>query len=716
MTYAMQIYGDGHLVHQYWGPAIGTRPEDGADLLAAREDGGQGVVDENRVRLEYPVFGAGDFRTPAVEFRTGNGTGAGRLLYAGHTVAPGKPRLEGLPAVYAENEAEAQTLCVKLEDPGAGIAAELFYTVMEGCDAVIRSARIRNTGGSALRLERVMSAAVDFDRADFDMLRLSGAWARERTPYRSPLMPGVQSVDSKRGMSSHRHNPFLALLARDAGEETGDVFGMSLIYSGDFLAQAEVDENGQTRVQIGINPFGFEWLLKPGDTFQTPETVMVYSREGLGGMSRIYHRLYRSRLCRGRYRDAARPVLINNWEATYFQFDEEKIAALAKEAAPLGIDMLVLDDGWFGRRDNDRSSLGDWVADRRKLPGGLDGLARRVRQTGMQFGLWMEPEMVSPDSDLYRSHPDWCLHVPEKEPEHTRHQRNQLVLDFSRADVCNAIIKCITAVLRSAPISYVKWDMNRSHTDVGSAALPPERQGEVGHRFQLGLYRVMETVTSRFPDILFEGCAGGGGRFDPAILYYMPQIWTSDDTDGVERLKIQYGTSLVYPAGAMSAHVSACPNHQVGRVTSIDFRGAVAMAGNFGYELDLTPLSTEDKAAIRGQVARSRRAAELMRQGDLYRLCSPFAGNVAAWMFVAPDRSRALLTVCRVLCHPGPAVTRLKLRGLAPERVYRVTPDASEENPSLTAAGRALMHVGLPVRWPRGDFQAVQVWLESTPS
>lgn len=715
-TYVMQIYGDGHLVHQYWGRTIDCRPEDG-NLLEAREDRSEaGVVDEDRVCLEYPVFGAGDFRTPALDFRTANGTSAARLRYAGHTITAGKPRLEGLPAVYVEKEAEAETLAIRLEDAGAGVEVELLYTVMQGFDAVIRSVRVSNAGGRDLLLERAMSAAVDFGRADFDMLQLSGAWGRERTPCRRPLMPGMQAVDSKRGMSSHQHNPFLALLGKDAQEDAGEVYGFSLIYSGDFLAQAEVDEYRQTRVQLGLNPFGFRWLLRPGESFQSPETVMVYSDRGLGGMSRTYHRLYRTRLCRGRFRDARRPILINNWEATSFHFDEDKIAALAEDAAPLGIELLVLDDGWFGKRDSDKSSLGDWVADRRKLPGGLDGLARRVRRTGMQFGLWMEPEMVSSDSDLYRSHPDWCLHVPEKKPEHTFRQRNQLVLDFSRADVCDAVTEMITRVLCSAPISYVKWDMNRPHTDVGSAALPPERQGEVAHRFQLGLYRVMETVTSRFPDVLWEGCAGGGGRFDPGILYYMPQIWTSDDTDGVERLKIQYGTSLVYPAGAMSAHVSASPNQQVGRETPLGFRAAVAMAGNFGYELDLTGLSAADKAAIRGQIACYRRAADLVREGDLYRLRSPFAGNLAAWMFVSPDRRQALVTVCRVLGRPDGEVVRLPLRGLDAGRLYRVTPEApAPENPPLTAGGGGLMRVGLPVRWQKGDFQAIQIWLEGTP-
>ena len=717
-TYIMQIYDDGHLVHQYWGPTVGLMPEDADALLpspADRHPGG--TVDEQGARLEYPVFGAGDYRAPAGMCHTANGTAAGRLQYVSHTITAGKPALEGLPAVYAETDAEAQTLVIRLEDPDVGTAVELLYTVMEGLDAVIRSARIQNIGKRTLELERAMSASVDFDRCDFDMLQLSGAWARERTPYRNPLVPGIQSVDSKRGMSSHQHNPFFALMAKDAGEDMGEVYGFSLIYSGNFLAQAEVDENRMTRAQLGINPFGFRWMLEPGESFQTPETVMVYSGNGLGGMSRTYHRLYRTRLCRGRFRDTRRPVLINNWEATYFRFDEEKIAALASEAAPLGIQLLVLDDGWFGKRDDDHSSLGDWVEDRRKLPGGLKGLAERVRRTGMEFGLWVEPEMVSPDSNFYRAHPDWCLHVPEKEPEHTPFQRNQLVLDFSRRDVCDAVTERITAVLRSAPISYIKWDMNRSHTDVGSAALPPRQQGEVAHRFQLGLYRVMETITARFPDVLFEGCAGGGGRFDPAMLYYMPQIWTSDDTDAVERLKIQYGTSLVYPAGTMSAHVSAVPNHQVGRTTSIDFRGAVAMAGNFGYELDIQKLSGEDKEAIRRQIALYHRDEALVRQGDLYRLASPFEGEVSAWMFVSPDRSRALVTACRVLNHPGTPPNRLRLKGLEPGRMYRVTPDEpGETDRPVTAGGSGLMRVGLPVQWPGSDFQARRFRLESVPN
>ena len=407
-------------------------------------------------------------------------------------------------------------------------------------------------------------------------------------------------MESTRGASSHQHNPFIALLRKDTTEDNGEVYGFNFVYSGNFLAQAEVDQFNNTRVTMGINPFDFSWKLDAGESFQTPEAVMVYSSEGLGDMSRTYHELYRTRLVRGTYRDKERPILVNNWEATYFDFNEEKILEIAKAGSELGIELFVLDDGWFGKRDDDRSSLGDWFVDHNKLPNGLGSLASNVKEMGLEFGLWFEPEMISVDSDLYREHPDWCLHVPGRSQSESR---NQLVLDFSREDVCVEITKRVCDILASAPISYVKWDMNRHMTEIGSALLPADRQRETAHRYMLGLYKVMENITSSFPDVLFESCSGGGGRFDPGILYYMPQTWTSDNTDAVSRLKIQYGTSLVYPIVSMGAHVSAVPNHQVHRSTSMEMRGDVAMSGNLGYELDLTKLSNEEKEIVKQQVS-----------------------------------------------------------------------------------------------------------------
>jgi len=490
----------------------------------------------------------------------------------------------------------------------------------------------------------------------------------------------------------------MALLAKDATEDYGEVYGFSLVYSGSFLAQAEVDQYGIARVGIGLQPFNFQWLLEPGESFQAPEAVLVRSSQGLGGLSRTYHRLYRTRLCRGEFRDRKRPILINNWEATYFNFNADKIKEIAYAGKELGLELFVLDDGWFGKRDNDDSSLGDWVEDRRKLPEGLGKLGKDITAMGMEFGLWFEPEMVSPESDLYRKHPDWCLHVPG----HKRSlARQQLVLDLSRKDVCDYIVESVSSVLSSAPITYVKWDMNRNMTEIGSALLPPERQRETGHRYILGLYDVMERIVSSFPHILFESCSGGGGRFDPGMLYYMPQTWTSDDTDAVERLKIQYGTSIVYPASSMGAHVSAVPNHQVHRSTPLETRGHVAMSGNFGYELDLTKLSEEEREDIRKQVTEYKELRMLIQYGDFYRLLSPFEGNETAWMFVSDDKKEAFATYFRVLAEPNPPLRRLRLKGLDPVKSYRL------QHNGEVYRGDELMYFGLSLPQREGDFRSL---------
>lgn len=528
------------------------------------------------------------------------------------------------------------------------------------------------------------------------------AGGNERNVLRRPLTMGLQAVDSKRGSSSHQHNPFMALVRKGADEDQGEVYGFSLVYSGSFLANVEVDQYRTTRVTMGLNPFDFSWLLQPGASFQTPEAVMVYSSEGLGGMSRTYHRLYRTRLARGEYRDQERPVLINNWEATYFDFNADKIESIARKGKELGIELFVLDDGWFGKRDDDNSSLGDWFVHREKLPGGLRDLAERVTGLDMRFGLWVEPEMVSEDSDLYRAHPDWCLHVPDRRRSAGR---NQLILDYSRDDVCDAIIGMLSEVFTSAPITYVKWDMNRNMTEIGSALLPPERQRETAHRYMLGLYRVLETLVTAFPHILFESCSGGGGRFDPGMLHYMPQTWTSDNTDAVSRLKIQYGTSIVYPVSSIGAHVSAVPNHQVHRTTPLETRGHVAFAGNFGYELDLTAFTEEEDAVVRGQVAYYKEIRPLVQFGDFYRLLSPFEGNETAWMFVSPDRSEAFAAYYKVLAEPNAGYRSIRLKGLNPEADYRIAGlDGAVGGDELMRAGLAV-----PQELLFGDFQS-QVW------
>ncbi|WP_239004622.1 alpha-galactosidase [Paenibacillus tepidiphilus] len=646
---------------------------------------------------EYPGYGSGDFREPAYEAELPNGTTVTELAYVSYSIVQGKPALAGLPAVYAEGEEEAETLVIVLEDAAAGLRAELSYSVLNGFDAIIRSARLTNIGSGALKLNRALSVALDLPHDQFELIQLSGSWARERHLVRAPLHSGRQGIDSKRGASSHQQNPFLALLSPHAGEDNGEAYGFSLVYSGNFVAGADVDQYGTTRVTMGINPFGFRWNLAPGESFQTPEAVLVYSDSGIGGMSRTYHRLYRTRLARGLFRDEPRPVLINNWEATYFGFDADKIEAIARAGQELGIELFVLDDGWFGRRDDDTTSLGDWFVDTRKLPDGLGDLAERVKRLGMQFGLWFEPEMVSPDSELYRAHPDWCLHVPDRRRSQGR---NQLILDLSRQEVCDYIIEAVGSVLSSAPITYVKWDMNRHMTEIGSASLPPERQGETAHRYMLGLYRVMDEITAKFPHVLFESCSGGGGRFDPGILHYMPQTWTSDNTDAVERLKIQYGTSIVYPASAMGAHISAVPNHQVHRSTPLSMRGDVAMSGNFGYELDLTALTPEEREEAAAQVAFYKEIRSLVQQGDMYRLRSPFEGNETAWMFVSPDRGEALVGYFRVLAGPNAPQARLRLQGLDPDKDYVL------QETGAVYGGDRLMHAGLILPQLHGDFRS----------
>lgn len=653
---------------------------------------------------EYPQYGTSDFRSPAYQVRLSNGTRSTELTYRSHRIVPGKPTLEGLPAVYVEQDQEAETLELELEDRISGLTVVLSYTVFADFDAIARSARFSNGSLEPIQLERALSASVDFPDAFYDALYLSGAWARERHVQRRRLAPGVTGISSRRGSSSHQQNPFLALLRPEATEQQGEVYGFSLVYSGNFTAEAEVEQFGTTRVSIGINPFDFTWKLAPGERFQTPEAVLVYSAEGLGGMSRTYHRLYRTRLCRGQFRDQERPILVNNWEATYFDFNADKIEAIAQAGSELGIELFVLDDGWFGRRDRDNNSLGDWFEDRRKLPDGLADLARRVKDTGLQFGLWFEPEMVSPDSDLYRAHPDWCLHVPGRRRTEAR---DQLVLDMSRSDVRQYLYERLSDIFSTVPITYVKWDMNRNMTEIGSAARSAEGQGEVAHRYMLGLYELLERLTSEFPHILFESCSGGGGRFDPGMLYYMPQTWTSDDTDGAERLKIQYGTSIVYPVSTMGAHVSAVPNHQVERTTPLTFRGDVAMSGNFGYELDLTRFTDEEKETAKGQIALYKDIRGLVQQGDLYRLQSPFEGNETAWMFVSADRNEALLFYFRVLAEPNGPLRSVKLQGLDPAKDYEVAGSGE------VYGGDRLMSAGLSMASVRGDFSSKMVRLKA---
>lgn len=720
-SYVIQILETGHVAHIYWGrklrsPFDISRVIGNAHIrrwpLEAQLAGEKEPISLTLLPQEYPAYGNTDFREPAYQVAQGNGSTITDLRYIGHQIFPGKPKLPGLPATYVEQEREAVTLELYLFDSLIGLKVVLLYTVFEDYGVITRSVRFINEGKQSLTLNRAMSTCIDFADDQFRLLQLSGAWSRERHVVTRRLVPGIQSIGSARGASSPNHNPFIALLRENADETAGEVYGFSLVYSGNFLAQAEVDHYGRTRVIMGINPFDFSWLLEVGESFQTPEVVMAYTHQGLNHLSQTYHRLYRTRLARGTYRDRVRPILINNWEATYFDFNTEKLVQLAETAKELGIELFVLDDGWFGKRNDDTSSLGDWFVNEEKLPGGLTALGEKITSLGMEFGIWVEPEMVSPNSELYRAHPDWCLHV---EGRNRSTSRTQLVLDLTRDDVCDAIVKMISDVLESAPITYVKWDMNRHMTEIGSAKLPPNRQRETAHRYMLGLYRILETLTSRFPNVLFESCSSGGGRFDPGMLYYMPQTWTSDDTDAVERLKIQYGTSIVYPLASIGAHVSAVPNHQVGRVTPLQTRGNVACFGNFGYELDLNQLTQEEKDLIKEQVKRYKEVRELVQMGDFYRLLSPFEGNDTAWMVVSTDKTEALFGFYRVLGKPNSLLPIVRLQGLDPDRRYEI------EGTSLTYGGDELMNFGLNIaqhQLASGDFQSILLHLVAveTPS
>lgn len=685
-------------VHMYWGKRLEKTPDINTLFIipykwprsfcvvdGTTKDGD--IFSRESLTMEFSTFGSSDLREPTFHAEYKDGSTVSDFEYKSYKITNGKKGIEGLPATYSENDGEAQTLEVTLTDKLTGLDIILQYGVFDKLNAITRSIRCENHGENRAVIDRILSASVDFKTDKFDMIHLPGTWGRERVVTRVPVTKGYINVSSARGASSNTHNPFIALVSKDATENFGSAYGFSLVYSGNFLAGTYADYLNCTRAYIGINPFGFKWQLDPGDTFSTPEAVLVYSGEGIGEMSRIYHRLYRTRLCRGEYRDKERSCLINNWEATYFDFDEEKIVEIAKKAASCGIKLMVLDDGWFGKRDNDRSSLGDWFVDKRKLPNGIDGLCKKINALGMKFGLWFEPEMISPVSELYAKHPDWCIHVDGRD---RKEGRNQLILDLSRDEVCDYIINSVNAVLDSANIEYVKWDMNRNMACVGSATLPSDRQGELYHRYMLGLYKVLEAIVSSHPHILFESCSGGGGRFDPGMLHYMPQTWTSDNTDALARIDIQYGTSICYPYSSMGAHVSAVPNHQVRRTTPISFRGNVAIPGQFGYELDLTKLSDEDIAEIKEQTKFYEKYGEVFHRGDLYRLRNPLGDYMSAIEFVSEDKNTVIVML---YSHKGTANAVLDyvcLGGLDAGAEYKKT-----ENGEIWT-GEALMNVGIP--------------------
>ncbi len=698
ISYLMTVLPNGHLGQLYFGRKIHHK-EDFSYLMERVHRSMTAYVYDNDcsfslelTRQEYAGYGTTDFRHPAVEIRQQNGSALSDFVYESHQITAGKPKLPGLPATYTEEPSEAETLIVRLRDPLTGVVLELLYTIFSEGGVLARSARFRNEGAESVWLTRAMSLCLDLPDCGYEWLQFSGAWARERHLKVRRLEQGIQAVDSIRGNSSHEQNPFIVLKRPGTDEEQGEAIGFSLIYSGNFLAQAQVDTQDTTRVPLGIHPFGFSWKLEPGACFQTPEAVMVYSHEGLGKMSRTFHQLYRKRLARGYWRDRERPILNNNWEATYFDFTEDRLVEIAGKAKECGVELFVLDDGWFGARRNDHAGLGDWVAAKELLPGGIKGLAEKIEALGLKFGLWFEPEMVNADADLYRAHSDWILKTPGRRASLGRHQH---VLDFSRQEVVDAVYGMMAKILSEAKVSYVKWDMNRSITECYSAALPADRQGEVFHRYILGVYDLYERLTSEFPKVLFESCASGGGRFDPGLLYYAPQGWASDDTDAVERLKIQYGTSFCYPVSSIGSHVSVVPNHQVFRETPLHTRANAAYFGTFGYELDLNKLTEEEQQQVKAQIRFMKQYRKLIQFGDFYRLKSPFDGdgNVTAWMVVSEDRREAVLGWYRVLYHANQPLGRLRLKGLDEALCYRITEDGRERTGRYY--GDELMYAGL---------------------
>ena len=705
-TYQMKVDDHGVLLHTYYGaPADET---DFSYLIGPEDRGFSGQPgDEKKDRtysmdyypLEYPVQGNGDFRVKALKAGFEGEVPALDLRFVSYELEKGKYSLPGLPALFEAEVGEVETLKITLKDRLEEIYVTLFYGVFEKKNVITRAASIENRSGKNVTLKRALSLGLDFMEGDMDLIHFYGKHAGERQFERRNLPHGITEISSSRGTSSHHHNPFVILCDKDTTEDFGNAYGVSFIYSGGFKIQMEKDQVDGIRLVCGLDDEEFLWKLAPGETFVTPEAALSYSEKGLTALSDQFQKAYHANLIRSPWKDKKRPTLVNNWEATYFGFDAEKLLKIAGEAADLGLDMLVLDDGWFGKRNDDNSGLGDWFVNEKKLGCTMKELVDRVNALGLKFGIWLEPEMVSEDSDLYRTHPDWVLQIPGREPNRSR---NQLVLDLSRKEVREYMKKFIDDTLSCANISYVKWDMNRSVDNVYSAADPTLSQGAIRHKYVLGLYEVMEDMLTRHPDLLLEGCSGGGGRFDAGMLYYAPQIWCSDNTDAIERLRIHYGTSFGYPMSSVSAHVSVCPNHQNGRVTPFKTRGICAMQGSFGYELDLSKLSEEDKAEARRQITVYNENWELFQSGSYYRLNSPMENHdYTAWSYVSKDQRKASLSVIYTDLHGNPKPVRVKLKGLKK--------DASYDVDGTVYTGAALMRGGLLIPKPACNYDSYMV-------
>ena len=699
-TYQMQADAQGYLLHLYYG----ARTAGEMDYLLNYGDrgfsgnpnsaGNDRTYSLDALPQEYPSLGTGDFRNYALNIENADGSQCCNLVYITHEIAAGKYTLKGLPFVRAE-ENEAETLKIILEDPVTKVELHLLYGVLEKEDIITRSVIIKNAGKAPVTVKKAQSACLDFLHGDYDLIKFYGRHAMERNMERMPVSHESTRIGSRRGTSSHQYNPGVILAGKNTNEDSGSCYGMLFVYSGNFLVEAEKDQYDQTRIQMGLTDELFAYPLEAGAEFTAPEVILSYTNKGLSRLSQQYHRCIMNHICQGKYVHANRPVLINSWEAAYFDFTGDTIVELAKEAKALGIDMVVMDDGWFGKRNDDNSSLGDWYVNEEKLGGTLTKLIERVNAEGVKFGIWIEPEMVSEDSDLYREHPDWAITIPGRRPIRSR---NQLLLDFSRKEVRDEIFKRICAVLDQGNVEYIKWDMNRSLADIYAP--------NVTYDYVLGVYDFLEKLTNRYPDILIEGCSGGGGRFDAGMLYYTPQIWCSDNTDAINRTRIQYGTSFFYPVAAMGSHVSAVPNHQTGRVTSMHTRGVAAMSGTFGYELNPALLNAKEKAEIRAQLAQYREYQELIREGDYYRLSNPFQDNFAAWMVVSDDRSKALVSVIRLTAEANPPAAYVTLKGMEEDAFYR------EKTTGKVYPGAALMEAGILLPAAVSEYEAYQIELE----
>ena len=704
-TYQMQVDRYGFLLHLYYG-----KKTDGCmDYLLTYYDRGfsgnpydageDRTYSMDTLPQEFPCYGNGDFRSTAFAVENADGSMSCDLRYKSHKIFDGKYNLEGLPAVYASEE-EAQTLEILMEDPVTGVKVVLLYGVLPAQDIITRSVSVKNESSGKIYLNKIESASLDFLYGDYELLTFYGRHAMERNVQRVPVVHGTQKIGSVRGTSSHQYNPMMILAEKETTEDKGNCYAMSFVYSGCFQGEVLKDQLNQTRMMLGLQEEAFRYPVETGEMFQAPEVILSYSSEGMNRLSQNLHHCIRQHICRGKYKEEIRPILINSWEAAYFDFTGDTIYELAKAAKEVNIDMLVMDDGWFGKRDDDNSGLGDWFVNEKKLGGTLGNLIKRINDLGVKFGIWIEPEMVSEDSDLYRKHPDWALTVPGRNPVRSR---NQLVLDFSRKEVVDEIYDQICKVLDQGNIEYVKWDMNRSLMDVYSSVT--RDQGRVLHDYVLGLYDFLERLVQRYPNLLIEGCSGGGGRFDAGMMYYTPQIWCSDNTDAIDRLRIQYGTSFGYPVSVVGSHVSAVPNHQTGRKTPLHTRGVVAMSGTFGYELNLMKLSEEEKQEIREQIAEYKSYAPIIQNGLYYRLSNPTTEEICAWEFVHTDekeQSKVLLNIVMQVIHGNMTVNYVKLQGLEETAVYR------EEKSGKRYTGAALMYGGMPLPIEPGEYQAYQ--------